>query len=103
MTSNNHIEIFEKNTKVIAVYVVGLDDLSLFTPILTVKRKATDASTLLSKTGVVSDPSTTFAFTLTPADTSLLPFDYCYDITLDGSSGTYTLIHDTLSILRTVK
>ena len=99
---NNHIEIYEKNTKVIAVYVCGLPDLSLFTPKLTIKRKADDVSTLLSKTGVVSDPSTTFTFTLTPADTSIINGDYCYDITLDGSSGTYTIVKDRFTVLKTV-
>jgi hypothetical protein len=101
--ANNHIEVYEKNTKVIAVYVCGLPDLSLFTPYLTVKRKATDSSTLLTATGVISDPSTTFAFTLTPTDTSIAPGDYCFDITLDGSSGRYTIVKDTFSILNSVK
>ena len=99
----NHIEIFEKNTQVIAVWVSGISDLSQFTPYLTVKRKASDTTTLLSKTGLVSDPSSTLTFTLVPADTSIAPGDYCYDITLDGSSGRYTIVKDTFSILNSVK
>jgi len=100
---NNHIEVFEKNTRVIAVYVCGLPDLSLFTPYLTVKKRASDSIALLSKTGLCSDPSTTYTFTLTPTDTSLAVGDYTYDITLDGSSGTYTIVKDRFSILDSVK
>jgi len=99
----NHIEIFEKNTQVLAVYVSGLSDLTVYTPYLTVKKKASDTSTLISTTGLVSDPSSTYTFTLTPTDTSILPGDYCYDITLCGSSGTYTVIKDRFSILDSVK
>lgn len=100
---DNKIEIFEKNTKTIAVYVCGLSDLTLYTPTLTIKRKATDASTILSKTGVVSDPSTTYVFNLTPTDTSMAPMDYCYDITLEGSAGVHTLIRDRFTIKESVK
>ena len=100
---NNHIEIYQKNTKTIAVYVVGLSNLNLYTSYLTVKRKATDASALLSKTGIVSDPSTTYTFNLTTTDTSIAPGDFCYDITLDGTTGTHTVIRDRFSILEGVK
>jgi len=99
----NHIEIFEKNTQTIACWVGGLSNLTLYTPFLTVKKKATDSSTILSKTGVVSDPSTTYVFNLTPVDTSILPGDYCFDVTLEGSSGVHTVIRDKFTILESVK
>jgi hypothetical protein len=100
----NHIELFEKNTQTIACYIVGICDLTLYNSYLTVKRKANDPSTLISKTGIVSDPSTTIVFNLTNVDTSIAVGDYCYDITLDSSTlGTHTIIKDTFSILSTVK
>ena len=100
----NHIEIFEKNTQTIAVYVSGLSDLSLYTPHLTVKRKASDSSTLLEKTGIVSDPSTTYVFNLDTVDTSIAPGDYCYDVVLQSETlGNHTVVKDTFSVLDGVK
>lgn len=99
----NHLEIYEKNTKTIAVYVEGLSNLNLYVSYLTVKRKASDSTVLLSKTGVVSDPSTTYTFNLTTVDTSIAPGDYCYDITLDGTTGTHTVIRDRISIMESVR
>lgn len=100
----NKIELFEKNTQTIAVYVSGLSDLSLYTPHLTVKRKASDSSTLLEKTGIVSDPSTTYVFNLTASDTSILPGDYCYDVVLQSETlGNHTVVKDTFSVLDGVK
>ena len=100
---NNHREIFQKNNKNFMVFVGGLSDLSLYTPTLTVKRRTSDTSALLSKTGVVSDPSTTYVFYLTTTDTSLNPGDYVYDVTLESSTNRITLIKDILSILDAVK
>lgn len=100
----NKIEVYEKNTQTIAVYVSGLSDLSLYTPYLTVKRKASDSSTLLESTGVVSDPSTTYVFNLSTTDTSIAPGDYCYDVVLCSSTlGNHTVVKDTFSILDGVK
>ena len=100
----NHIAIYEKNTQTIAVYVSGLSDLTLYTPYLTVKKKATDSSTLLSKTGLVSDPSTTYVFNLTGVDTSIAPGDYCYDVVLESSTlGNHTVVRDKFSILEGVR
>ena len=100
----NKIEVYEKNTQTIAVYVSGLSDLSLYTPYLTVKRKASDSSTLLESTGVVSDPSTTYVFNLSTTDTSIAPGDYCYDVVLCSSTlGNHTVVKDTFNILDGVK
>lgn len=102
--ARNHIEIYQKDTQTIAVYVSGLSDLTLYDPYLTVKRKATDSSVLLSKTGLVSDPSTTYVFNLDGTDTSLNAGDYCYDIVLESSTlGNHTLIRDKFSILEGVR
>ena len=100
----NKIEVYEKNTQTIAVYVSGLSDLSLYTPHLTVKRKAADTSTLLEKTGLVSDPSTTYVFNLTTTDTSIAPGDYVYDVVLESSTlGYHTIVKDRFSILEGVR
>lgn len=99
---DNHIKIYEKNTQAIAVYVVGVPDLTIYVPYLTVKKKASDASALINVAGLVSDPSTTYIFNLTAVDTSLAVGDYCYDITLTGTN-TYTLIKDKFTILETVR
>lgn len=100
---NNHIELYQKSTPTIAVWVGGLSDLTLYTSYLTVKKKATDSSTLLEKTGLVSDPSTTYVFNLTTDDTSIAAGDYCYDITLESSTARHTPIKDKFSILDTVR
>ena len=100
----NKIEIYEKNTQTIAVWVGGLSDLSLYTPYLTVKRKTSDSSTLLEKTGLVSDSQTTYVFNLTTEDTSIAPGDYWYDITICSPTlGNHTVIKDMFSILDAVK
>jgi len=100
---NNHIEIYQKNTKNLTVYVGGIPDLNLYTPYLTVKRRTTDVSALLSKTGIVSDPSTTYVFSLTTTDTSIAVGDYVYDLTLENSTNVITIIRDKISILDSVR
>jgi hypothetical protein len=101
---NNHIEIFQKNTQTIACFVSGLSNLALYDATLTVKKHASDPSTLISKLGIVSDPSTTYVFNLTNIDTSIAPGDYCYDITLESSAnGVHTVVRDRFSILDSVK
>jgi len=100
----NKIELYQQDTQTIAVYVGGLSDLSLYDSYLTVKKKATDSSIYLQKTGVVSDPSTTIAFNLTGTDTSLNAGDYVYDIVLESSTlGYHTIVKDRFSILEGVR
>lgn len=99
---DNAIKIFQNNTKTLAVLVTGISDLTPYTPYLSVKKKATDASTVLLKTGTVSDPSTTFTFTLTSTDTSMAIQDYVYDVTITGNNNKITLVRDKFSILETV-
>jgi hypothetical protein len=100
---DNHIQIYEKNTKTLAVYVQGLSDLTIYVPYLTVKRRANDNVVLLSKAGQVSDASTTYTFTLNTTDTSIIAGDYVYDVTLVGSSQTHTIVKDRFTILEGVK
>ena len=100
---NNKIEIFEKNTQNIAVYVGGITDLGMYVPYLTVKKKTSDAVPILSKAGIVSDPSTTYMFELTSEDTSINVGDYVYDITLEQGTIKHTIIKDVFSIIDTVR
>ena len=96
---NNHLEIYQKNDRDIVVGVVGLNDLSPYTSYLSVKKKTTDASTLLFKAGVTDPSTTTFVFSLTSTDTSLAVADYPYDVTIVGNGKTLTIARDILSIL----
>lgn len=98
---NNHLEIYQKNTREIAVFVQGLQNLTPYVPYLSVKRKATDASTVLFKAGTVNDTSGTFTFSLSEVDTSLNVADYIFDVTIIGEGNKLTIVRDTLSILDT--
>jgi len=98
----NKIEIYQKNTRDIAVLVEGLSDLTPYVPYLSVKKRATDASTVLFKSGTVSDPSTTFLFSLTTTDTSLACQDYTYDVTIKGNGNVITVVRDKFSIQENV-
>lgn len=100
---NNRIEIFQHNTMTLGCHVVGGLDLSYFTPILTVKQKSSDILSVLSKTGIVTDPSTTVTFSFLTVDTSMAPGSYVYDIVIDASTETYTLVKDVFVIKDGVK
>lgn len=102
---NNHIEIYQRNSKELAVYVSGLSDLSYYVPYITVKRKSSDTSALISKTGTVTDPSTTYTFSLTTTDTSLAASDYVYEITLENSTNNtiVTIVRDRFTILDSIR
>lgn len=99
---NNKLEIYQNNTKEIFVGVVGLSDLTPYTPYLTVKSKSSDETPILQKTGIVSDPSGTFTFSLSEIDTSLAPKDYVYDVTIIGNGNKITIAMDTFTINETV-
>jgi hypothetical protein len=100
---NNRLEIYQNNTLTLACYVVGGLNLDDFTPHLTVKKKASDDVAILSKTGIVVDPSTTINFSFSTTDTSLAPGNYVYDVVIDSSTQVHTLVKDVLVILDGVK
>ena len=101
--ANNKIEVYQNNTKTIACYIYGGLNLSTYTPYLTVKRKATDTTTILEKTGLVTDPSTTVTFDLTSVDTSIAFGDYVYDITIEDGTNVHTVVKDVFTILDGVR
>lgn len=100
---SNKIELYQNNTITIGCHVVGGLDLTNFTPHLTVKKKASDDNAVLSKIGFVTDPSTTVQFSLLTTDTSMGPGSYVYDIVIDTSTQTYTLVKDVFVIMDGVK
>lgn len=99
----NKIEVYQNNTKTIACYIYGGLNLSTYTPYLTVKRKATDTATILTKTGTVTDPSTTVTFDLSTTDTSIAAGDYVYDITIEDGTNVHTVVKDVFTIIDGVK
>lgn len=73
-----------------------------YTPFLTVKKNITDTSTLISKTGTITDSSTLF-FCLSSVDTSLAAGDYIFDITLEAEASIYTIVKDVFTVLDGVR
>jgi len=100
---NNRIEIYQNNTLTLACSVIGGLDLTPFTPHLTVKKKASDDIVVLSKTGIVTDPSTTVTFDITITDTAIAAGNYVYDIVIDTSTQAFTIVKDVFVILDGVK
>ena len=100
---NNSLEVYAQNSKSLMVYVGGISDLTAYSPYLTVKKRAKDSTALLSKAGIVSDPSTTYIFSLTTSDTSIAAGDYVYDITLTQGAEVITIVKDRFSVLDTVR
>jgi hypothetical protein len=101
--ANNKIEIFQSNSQTVGCYITSTLDLSTYTPYLTVKKKTTNTAVILTKTGTVTDASTTVTFDLTPTDTSMNPGDYVYDITIVDGTAIYTVVKDIFSIKDGVK
>lgn len=101
--ASNKIEVFQNNTKTVACYIYGGLDLTAYTPYLTVKRKTTDTATILSKTGTVTDASTTVTFDLSTTDTSIAFGDYVYDITIEDGTNIHTVVKDIFSVLDAVR
>jgi hypothetical protein len=97
---DNKIEIYQRNTKTFTctspIVATG------YTPYLTVKRKMTDASTLVFVAGTVTDPST-IIFTVSSTDSSLNAGDYPYDITLEADPSVYTIVKDVFSVINGVR
>lgn len=102
-TQSNRIEVYQNNTKNIACVVIGIADVSGYTPYLTVKKNDDDASALLSKTGIVTDVGGSFAFSLTSTDTSINEGDYIYDIVIENTPIVYTVVRDKFKVLEGVR
>jgi hypothetical protein len=100
---DNHKKLFKGDSTNLMIFVGGLPDLTLYTCYFTLKHKATDPSALISKIGIVSDPSSTYVVPILTTDTSLNPDDYCYDVRLDSSTAVHTIIKDIFTIMQPVK
>lgn len=99
----NRIEIYQNNTLTIGCSVFGGLDLTHFTPHLTVKKKASDDAVVLSKIGIITDPSTSMQFDFTMNDTSIAAGNYVYDVVIDTSTQAFTIVKDVFVILDGVK
>jgi hypothetical protein len=102
-TQSNRIELYKQNTKSIACVVIGVADVSGFTPYLTVKKNDDDTPAVLTKTGIVTDASGSLAFNLTGTDTSINSGDYVYDITIEKTPIVYTVVRDKFKVLEGVR
>lgn len=96
----NKIDVYQNNTKpftcISPITATG------YTPYFTVKKNISDSSTLISKTGSVTDPSTLF-FCISSTDSSLAVGDYPYDITLENDASIFTIVKDIFTILEGVR
>lgn len=99
---DNKLEIYQGDNGNIFCGVVGIDDLTGFDSFLSVKRKATDASTVMFLTGTVNDASGTLVFPYTTEDTSLYARDYDSDVNIKGNGIHKTIWKGILSILEPV-
>lgn len=102
-TINNKIEIYPQNTKSIGCVVIGVNDVSGFTPYLSVKKKTTDTDSILVKTGIVTDASGTLLFNLSAIDTSIPYGDYVYDVTIEKLPTIYTVVKDKFVVVDSVR
>ena len=96
----NEIELYKKNSKTVLATITGLDSLSDYVPVLTVKDKFGDAD-LISVTGTTEGLTLTFEFT--PTQTDLDADNYKFDVTLSNGVKNYTTIQSTITVLDSVK
>jgi hypothetical protein len=99
---SNKIPIYQHNSHTVGCYINTTLDISTYTPYLTIKKSAADVEPILSKTGMLTGEKTA-TFDLLPIDTSMLPGDYVYDITIENGVNVYTVLKDRLSIIDTVR
>lgn len=97
---SNKILCYQNNTKPFTC--ISPINATGYTPYFTVKRNITDVSTLISKTGSVTDSSTLF-FCVSSTDSSLTVGDYPYDITIENDASIYTIVKDIFSIIEGVR
>ena len=97
----SYIELYKGNSKTITCDVSGLTDLSGYTGTLTVK-KGPDETIIIEKLGSI-DSSLQLRFDIGYTDSSVEPYSYIYDITIDNSTNRYTLIQDNFIVLDSVR
>ncbi len=97
----NEIVIYQNNSKTILNTVEGLDSLSGYTGILTVKKNIVDEQPLFQVTGTTNGLVNTF--NLLPIHTNKPSDTYNYDITISNGVNNYTVVQSTLKIIDSVK
>lgn len=100
MATNNRIEVYQQNSKLIVCDVSGLVDLNGYTGTLTVKEDV-DGNIVISNTGSINDLS--ISFDLSYTDTSIAAKDYIYDVVIESSTNHYTVVQDEFIVLDSVK
>ena len=98
----NEVKIYQGNNFSVTydVSISGLNDLSSYTPKLTVKATL-KGSALIEKDGSIS--SLTITIDGSYGDSNIDAGDYMYDIVIDNSIYRYTAVQESFKILDSVK
>lgn len=96
----NEIRIFQNNNKTITATIDGLDSLSGYTALLSVRQNIESTGMTFQLTGVTVDLTTTFE--ILPENTNNLNGTYNYDITYSDGTNNYTAIQSILIISESV-
>ena len=96
----NKITTYESNSITVICSVFNDDgtdtDLSSYTGTLTVKQNKDDTSVLITSTGDVTDND--IEFDISDTDNDLECGVYYYEVTIDSTTESYTLVQDRLVI-----
>ena len=100
MSTNNKIEIYQQNSKLIVCDVSGLVDLVGYTPTMTVK-ETLNGDVVIENTGTIDNLR--ISHDLSYVDTSIASKNYVYDITIESATHRYTIVQDELTVIDSVK
>jgi len=100
MATNNKIELYQQNSKIIVCDVSGLVDLDGYESTLTVKATL-DGTIVIENTGTIDTLRITHTLSFT--DTSIAAKDYLYDITIASAGNKYTVVQDYFTVIDSVK
>lgn len=100
----NKITIYEGNSAVIECAVYDPDGtdavLTDFTATLTIKQNKDDTTALITETGVIVDNDITF--TIPDTDNDLDKGTYYYEVTIESTSETLTIVQDRFIIKESI-
>lgn len=78
-------------------------DLTGFSAVLTVKKKATDETIQIQSTGTIDEPTSgNIVFSISSTETDILVGMYVYDIQIASSTKVYTVVKDRFEIKQDV-
>jgi hypothetical protein len=100
----NKITVYEGNSAIIECAVLNPDGtdavLTDFTATLTIKENKDDATELIEETGVISGNEITF--TIPDTDNDLEKGTYYYEVTIESTDETLTLVQDRLIVKESI-